>query len=94
MKHPYILPQRLKDVMKRLMSELKKRWQQVSRNEIKFFQKFDEWLNVPVSFTSENEGSKTFMENTMGHPSTEKTMGASFHGEDNGASLHELGRFE
>ncbi|XP_011867945.1 PREDICTED: uncharacterized protein LOC105562053 [Vollenhovia emeryi] len=70
LKHPYILPKSLKAAMGRLVSEFKKRWQQVSRNETKFFQKFDQWLNVPVSFTIENEGLKTSMENTMGRPST------------------------
>ncbi|XP_011867852.1 PREDICTED: uncharacterized protein LOC105561999 [Vollenhovia emeryi] len=70
LKYPYILPKSLKDAMGRLVSKIKKRWQQVSRNETKFFQKFDEWLNVPVSFAIENEGLKTSTENTMGRPST------------------------
>lgn len=70
LKHPYILPKSLKHAMGRLVSEFKKKWQQVSRNETKFFQKFDKWLNVPVSFTIENEGLKTSTKNTMGRPST------------------------
>lgn len=74
LKHPYILPKSLKRLksfaMGRLVSEFKKKWQQVSGNETKFFQKFDKWLNVPVSFTIENEGLKTSTKNTMGRPST------------------------
>lgn len=82
LKHPYILPKSLKDAVSKLISEFRKRWQQVSRNEMKFFQKFDEWLNVPVSFTIENEGSKTSAEDTMGHPCTENTMGRPSTTED------------
>ncbi|XP_044766202.1 poly [ADP-ribose] polymerase tankyrase-1-like [Coccinella septempunctata] len=70
---PYILPKSLKDALGKLVPKLKKKWQLAARNESRFLKNFDEWLNVPVSFTIE-EGLNTPMD-TLGHPSIDHTMG-------------------
>lgn len=68
-KQTYTLPTDLKDAMGRLISKLKDKWQQCYRRETTFFQKYDEWLNVPVPFVVGNKAN-TSGENTTGRSST------------------------
>ncbi|GLV46290.1 hypothetical protein CBL_21296, partial [Carabus blaptoides fortunei] len=70
LKHLYILSQNERAVITKLVSVFRKRWKQVNRTEKIFFEKFEEWLNVPVSIKIEIKRTETSTSNTMGRPSS------------------------
>ena len=55
---PFTISDNIKPVLRKLLHNLQKKWQQVPRNEGKFLQKFSEWLRVFVSFKETKQSSE------------------------------------
>jgi hypothetical protein len=50
LQYSFTLPEDVKPIIRKLLHDFKRKWQQVQRKQQKFLYNFDDWLNVFVSF--------------------------------------------
>ncbi|XP_071635291.1 uncharacterized protein [Temnothorax longispinosus] len=67
LQHPYNLPDHTKQPIRKLIFDLKDKWQKSKRTESVFFKTYGEWLGVFISFGLKEENKET---DIGGRPST------------------------